>query len=277
MAFKGLLMVIQWLLRAIQGLYSRPSGATPSPCGSSLVAAPPCMETSGSCLRPGTRGHVTAAPGTGQLERPVGSQGVSVEKAALSPGCGAMLGAALAAVGSRGGLLPAGPSPGSSRIRHGEPRLHRARQSTLGARPASLGTILSSVPLYGFFQALCEVCTSSRSTAELLPASLALHPSSQQCHLARVWDEACSWRYPVWDGELFLQGSSVCCVIWPLLSLHQGSSPVSSFQIAVNWLIDIGSMLDPGSLDPQGFSKDSHRFPVPGMVAARQFHRLLPP
>lgn len=181
MAFKGLLVVIQGLLRAIQGLYSRPSGAAPSPCGSSLAAAPPYTAASGSCLRPGTRGHVTAAPGTGQPERPVGSQGVSVGKAALSRGRGARLGAAPAAGGSRG-LLPAGPSPGSSQSSTG------ARQSTPGARPPSLGTALgSALSLCMDFSRLCVRCAQAAEAQHSScqrPRHCVLHPNSviwQEC------------------------------------------------------------------------------------------------
>lgn len=111
--------------------------------------------------------------------------------------------------GGAGGSSPLGQVPGAARAGTGSPGSTGARQSTLGAHPPSLGTVLSSVPLYGFFQAVCT------GTAQLLPASLAPHPSSQQCHLG-VWDKAP--RY--WSVLYGVGGVSFCCVIWPLLSLH---------------------------------------------------------
>lgn len=129
------------------------------------------------------------------------------------------------------------------------------------------------------FSRLCVRCAQAAEAQHSScqrPRHCVLHPNSV------IWPE-CGMRllgpgvllHGVW--VTFYKGFGICCVIWPLLPLHRGTGSISSFQIAVNWLIDVGSMLDPGPLDPWGFSKDSHRFPVPGMVAARQLHQLLPP
>lgn len=201
MAFKGLLMVIQGLLRAIQCLYSWPSGATPSLCGSSLVAAPPCVEASGSCLRLGTRGHVTAAPGMGQPERPVGSRGVSVEKAALSRGCGAGLGAAPAAGREQG----APPRSAKSQEQPEQAWGALAPQRQDGARweLILLPLALRSAPSISMdFSRPCAQAARAQHSSCQRPQHRILHPNSV------IWPEC---------GIRFL-GTGVSCMGWGSLS-----------------------------------------------------------